>query len=107
MADYGVQTWGADGTPNNYGIKPVSVISSILLTNGQKSGSWSFTVPSGLKLNYYHVQNGNGDAGGLNSGRRKVVITGNTITVSSAGNAEYLANTFPAGRAFLIITLEA
>lgn len=107
MADYGVQTWGANGVPNNYGIKPVSVLSSLLLINGQKSGSWTFTVPAGLKLNYYHIQNGNGDAGGLNSGRRKVTISGGIITVSAAGDSEYLANTFPAGRAFLIITLEA
>lgn len=103
---YGVQTWAANGSPNNFGVKPVSVITSILLNAGQKTGSWTFSVSPGLKLNYYHVNNdSSGNGNGL--GRRKVTISGNTITVSSAGDSEYAANTFRDGRAFLIVTAES
>lgn len=54
---WGVQTWDANGNPNNYGIKPVSVYGSQLLTDGQNSGTWTIPVPSGLRLNFYHVLN--------------------------------------------------
>lgn len=33
-------------------------------------------------------------------------VSGNTLTVSAAGDTEYAADTFQAGRAFLIITIE-
>ncbi len=104
---WGVQTWNASGVPNNYGIKPVSVYGTQLLANGQKSGSWTVPVPPGLKLNYYHVANASEtSSGGMGSGRRRVSVSGNTITVSAAGDMEYAANTFQAARAFLVITIE-
>lgn len=104
---WGVQTWNASGVPNNYGIKPVSVYGTQLLANGQKSGSWTIPVPPGLKLNYYHVANASEtSSGGMGSGRRRVSVSGNTITVSAAGDTEYAANTFLAARAFLVITIE-
>ena len=104
---WGVQTWDANGNPNNYGIKPVSVYGRQLLTDGQNSGTWTIPVPSGLRLNFYHVLN-NSDtlSGGMGSGRRRVKVSGNTLTVSAAGDTEYAADTFQAGRAFLIITIE-
>ncbi|HFF8547290.1 TPA: hypothetical protein ACGEYS_000773 [Kluyvera cryocrescens] len=104
---WGVQTWDENGNPNNYGIKPVSVYGTQLLSNGQKSGSWTIPVPEGLKLNYYHVANASEtSSGGLGSGRRRVTVSGDTITVSSAGDIEYAANTYQAARAFLVITIE-
>jgi hypothetical protein len=104
---WGVQTWNASGVPNNYGIKPVSVYGTQLLANGQKSGSWTVPVPPGLKLNYYHVANASEtSSGGMGSGRRRVSVSGNTITVSAAGDTEYAADTFQAARAFLVITIE-
>lgn len=42
----------------------------------------------------------------MGSGRRRVKVSGNTLTVSAAGDTEYAADTFQAGRAFLIITIE-
>ena len=42
---YGIQTWDASGKPNNYGIKPVSVVGRIQLAAGQTSGSWSLRCP--------------------------------------------------------------
>lgn len=104
---WGVQTWDKNGSPNNYGIKPVSVYGTLLLSNGQKSGTWTIPVPAGLKLNYYHVSNASEtSSGGLGSGRRRVTVSGSTITVSSAGDTEYAADTYPAARAFLIIAIE-
>ena len=32
---WGIQTWDANGIPNNYGIKPVSVVGRIQLSEGQ------------------------------------------------------------------------
>lgn len=49
---WGIQTWNANGIPNNYGLKPVSVAGRIPLAAGQTSGSWSFTVPSGFKVGF-------------------------------------------------------
>lgn len=46
---WGIQTWDASGSPNNYGIKPVSVVGRIPLAAGQNSGAWSFSLPQGLK----------------------------------------------------------
>ena len=53
----GVQMWDKNVNPNNYGIKPVSVYGSQLLANGQKSATWTVSVPAGLRLNFYHVLN--------------------------------------------------
>ncbi|WP_182928643.1 hypothetical protein [Klebsiella sp. WP3-W18-ESBL-02] len=104
---WGVQTWDANGVPNNYGIKPVSVYGTILLSDGQKTGSWSITVPAGLRLNYYHVANTSETSNvGLGNGRRRITVSGNSIIVSSAGDTEYAADTYQAARAFLVITIE-
>jgi hypothetical protein len=32
---WGIQTWDANGNPNNYGIKPVSVVGRIQLSKGR------------------------------------------------------------------------
>lgn len=49
---WGIQTWDASGSPNNYGIKPVSVVGSIPLAAGQNSGAWSFSLPQGFKVGF-------------------------------------------------------
>lgn len=104
---WGVKTWDKNGKPNNYGIKPVSVYGSQLLANGQKSGTWTVPVPAGLRLNFYHVlNNSDTSSGGMGNGRRRITVSGNTVTVSGAGDNEFSANTFQAGRAFLILTIE-
>ncbi len=43
----GIQTWDANGNPNNYGIKPVSVVGRVQLSEGQTSGSWSLPFRQG------------------------------------------------------------
>lgn len=91
MSDFGVMTWDANGNPNNYGIKPVSVVATIQLTQGQNSGSWSFTIPAGMKVGFtFTLETGSSP----NIGRR-VVASGNTITISAAstiGVGNYSAN---------------
>lgn len=88
---WGIQTWDANGVPNNYGIKPVSVVGTVQLTQGQTSGSYSFTVPAGMRVGFtFTLESGNSP----NIGRR-VVANGNTITVSPAstvGVGNYSSN---------------
>lgn len=45
---WGIQTWDVNGIPNNYGIKPVSVVGMVSLAEGQASGSGHSRCPPGL-----------------------------------------------------------
>lgn len=96
---WGIQTWDASGVPNNYGIKPVSVVASIPLSAGQNSGSWSFTVPTGFKVGFVVSL----DEGGTSVGR-KIVASANTITVTPASSIG-LGN-YPASKCELIVFME-
>lgn len=96
---WGIQTWDANGIPNNYGVKPVSVVGRIQLAAGQTSGSWSFTVPSGMKVGFVLSL----DEGGNGVGRR-IVAAGNTITVTAA-SAVGLGN-YPASKCEIVVFME-
>lgn len=96
---WGIQTWDASGRPNNYGIKPVSVVGRIPLAAGQNSGSWSFTVPTGFKVGFVVSL----DEGGNRVGRR-IVASGNSITVTSASDTG-LGN-YPSSKCELIVFME-
>ncbi|WP_370883804.1 hypothetical protein [Enterobacter cloacae complex sp. 2015409] len=96
---WGIKTWDASGRPNNYGIKPVSVVGRIPLAAGQNSGSWSFTVPTGFKVGFVVSL----DEGGNSVGRR-IVAAGNSITVTPASDTG-LGN-YPASKCELIIFME-
>ncbi|QCW18516.1 outer membrane protein [Escherichia phage vB_EcoS_W011D] len=98
---YGISTWDANGVYNNYGIKPVSVISNIPLASGQTSGQWSFNVPAGKKLGYVVGL----DAGGQQVGRR-IEISGNSIIIHPATTSELGYNYYPASQCELIVYLE-
>lgn len=76
---YGISTWDANGAYNNYGVKPVTVVGVVQLSEGQTSGSYSYTIPSGMKLGYAVAL----DAGATGAGRR-ISVSGNTMTVSPA-----------------------
>lgn len=96
---WGIQTWDVNGIPNNYGIKPVSVVGMVSLTEGQVSGSWAFTIPAGFKLGYVVSL----DNGGTKVGRR-IVASGNTITIlptSDVGIGNY-----PASACELVVFME-
>lgn len=99
MADWGIQTWDANGKPNNYGIKPVSVVGLIQLSAGQTSGSWSFTLPPGMKVGFVTSL----DEGAPSVGRR-IVASGNTITISAASTVG--AGNYPASKCELVVFME-
>nr|DAW21262.1 MAG TPA: hypothetical protein [Caudoviricetes sp.] len=96
---FGVETWDAQGRPNNYGIKPVSVAGIIKLATGQTSGSWSFTIPSGMKVGFAVTL----DEGGTTVGRA-IRASGNTITVSAA-NSVGIGN-YPASACEVVVFVE-
>lgn len=96
---WGIQTWDANGVPNNYGIKPVSVVCRIQLAAGQNTGSWSFTVPAGFKVGFVISL----DEGGNSVGRR-IIASGNTITVTAA--SETGLGNYPASKCELIVFME-
>ena len=96
---WGIQTWDANGIPNNYGIKPVSVVGRIQLSEGQTSGSWSFTVPAGMKVGFVVSL----DKGAVSVGRR-IVASGNTITLSAASSAGI--GNYPASECELVVFVE-
>lgn len=96
---YGVQTWDASGRPNNYGIKPVSVVGMISLAQGQVSGTYAFNVPAGYKVGF--VQSLANQASGVG---RQIIPSGNTITIGPASSAGI--NNYPANEVTLIVFLE-
>lgn len=97
--DWGIQTWDANGAPNNYGIKPVSVVGRIPLSEGQNSGSWSFTIPAGMKVGFAVTL----DKGAVSVGRR-IVASGNTITLSAASSVGI--GNYPASECELVVFVE-
>lgn len=96
---FGIQTWDAAGRPNNYGIKPVSVVGRIPLSQGQTSGSWSFTIPAGMKVRFAISL----DKGAVTVGRR-IVASGNTISLSAASSVG--VGNYPASECELIVFME-
>lgn len=96
---WGIQTWDANGIPNNYGIKPVSVIGVIPLASGQNSGAWSFPVPAGFRVGFVVSL----DTGGTTVGRR-IVASGNTITILPA--SELGVGNYPASACELVVFME-
>ncbi|WP_410690010.1 hypothetical protein [Citrobacter freundii] len=53
---WGIQTWDANGVPNNYGIKPVTVVGIIDLALGQKTGSYQFNRKRRLSTVWSRIQ---------------------------------------------------
>lgn len=96
---WGIQTWDANGNPNNYGIKPVSVVGRIPLSEGQNSGSWSFAIPAGMKVGFVVSL----DKGAVSVGRR-IVASGNTITLSAASSVGI--GNYPASECELVVFVE-
>ncbi|WP_449567511.1 hypothetical protein [Lelliottia nimipressuralis] len=97
--DWGIQTWDANGVPNNYGIKPVSVVGRIPLSEGQNSGSWSFVIPAGMKVGFAVTL----DKGAVSVGRR-IVASGNKITLSAASSVGI--GNYPASECELVVFVE-
>lgn len=101
MANWGVQTWDANGIPNNYGLVPVSLLGNIELALDQVSGSWSFTIPTGFRMDYLYTPK----TLAYTTARRAITVSGGTVTVSSAGASNYGPITQMAYPAFLVLYL--
>lgn len=101
MVSWGIQTWDANGNPNNTGIVPVLVVATVYLSAGQVSGTYSYAVPSGF--NVAAIQSPiTGDA--YSGSRRKITGSGSTITISNASD-DYSAGTYTAEECWLVIYL--
>lgn len=96
---WGIQTWDASGIPNNYGIKPVSVVGRIPLAAGQTSGAWSFTIPAGCKVGFVVSL----DVGSASVGRR-IVASGNSISLMPASDVGI--GNYPASACELVVFME-
>lgn len=97
---WGIQTWDANGAPNNYGIKPVSVVGQVVLASGQTSGSYSFAVPTGFKVGFAVTL----ESGAYAAVGRRIVASGNTITISPASEAGI--GNYPANACEMVVFME-
>lgn len=104
MAEWGFASWDASGVPNNYGVKPISLVGKIDLNDGQQSGSYSFTVPAGFKLGY--MVGLSPSFGNYQAGRRTISVSGNTIVIGSAGDNSIGTNVYVADKAQVVVFLE-
>lgn len=100
---WGIQTWDANGNQNNYGLVPVSMLGFFSVTNGQQSGSASYTLPSGFVMEILQVSS---DAA-YTTTRRKINISGGSVSISSVSDTDFGANTYPAVAGFIIAYLRA
>lgn len=91
MADWGIQTWDANGVPNNYGLVPIYILGQSFIGENQE-GSWSYNVPNGFSLDYLMVPNPGGRSP---NGRRIITISGSTIIASNTDSNNASPNTFP------------
>ena len=101
--EWGIQTWDANGVPNNYGIKPISVVGIIDLLVDQKTGSYSFNLEPSLKVGFTV---GTAEAASLiaYTNKRNILASGNTITIQpSMGDG---VNDYPANQVQLIVFAE-
>ncbi len=89
MANWGFGTWDAQGRDTNTGIVRILVAGTLEVANGQQSGSFSFQVPAGYYLDYTFQAN----MGTSPRGRRRVSISGNNFSISSAGDSDYSTGT--------------
>lgn len=99
MAQWGFGVWDANGQDVNKGLLPTLVLSYVALASGQLNGSWSLNVPSGTRLNFHFLLNGNENGDG---DRRSITVNGNTVNMSAAASTATGDNIFPPGAAWLI-----
>jgi hypothetical protein len=100
---FGIQTWDANGNPNNYGLVPVSVVGFFAVSAGQQSGTASYPVPAGFVLDILQVCTGET----YSQTRRTVTVSGGNITIGAAADTNFGVNTYPAIGGFIIAFLRA
>lgn len=100
---WGIQTWDSAGKPNNYGLVPVSVLGFFAVSQNQQSGSASYAVPAGFVMDVLQVCSGET----YTQTRRTVTVSGGSVTVGAAADADFGTNTYPAIGGFIIAFLRA
>lgn len=100
---WGIQTWDANGKPNNYGLVPVSVVGFFAVSQNQQSGSASYTVPAGFVMDVLQVCSGET----YTQTRRTVTVSGGNISIGAAADDNFGTNTYPAIAGFIIAFLRA
>ncbi|WP_270501974.1 hypothetical protein [Kluyvera ascorbata] len=83
---YGFASFDENGVDNNYGIKPISVAGHISLSQGQTSGTWSFTVPDGHILGFIEIPLSASEF----SAQRNLRVSGNTIIAAAGSTGNYI-----------------
>lgn len=102
MANWGVATWDANGADNNTGLVRVLVLGTATLIDGQTTGSWSYTVPAGMRIDYL-FQN-TSTVGTMD--RRRFTVNGGTVSISAAGT-DFSAGTEPRSAGRVVFYLRA
>lgn len=100
---WGIQTWDANGNPNNYGLVPISVLGYFAVAAGQQSGTVSYTVPVGFRMEFLQVT----ASDSYTTARRSITISGGTITLGAAADNDFGAGTYPAINGYVIVYLRA
>lgn len=100
---WGIQTWDANGNPNNYGLVPISVLGYFAVAAGQQSGAASYTVPAGFRIEFLQVT----ASDSYTSARRTFTVSGGTITLGAAAETNFGAGTYPAINGYVIAYLRA
>ncbi|HBC8645208.1 hypothetical protein [Citrobacter sp. CK206] len=85
MAIYGAQTWDEQGVSNNKGITPFNAQMQIALSANQ-TGSWTIQNPYGAPVGFIFIPTGSKELN-TNEVNRSITVSGNTVTVSSTGEA--------------------
>jgi len=100
---WGIQTWDASGNPNNYGLVPISVLGYFGVAAGQQSGTLSYVIPAGFRMEFLQVT----ASDSYTTTRRTITVSGGTITLGAAADNNFGANTYPAITGFVIAYLRA
>lgn len=96
---YGFASWDASGKPNNYGIKPISVVGQIKLAKNQNSGKWTFSIPDGFKINVVEVVTDYS----YNNVQRFITVGRDSISISGSGQSNAV---MAANECYLVVYME-
>lgn len=85
---WGFATWDANGVDNNTGLVKINSL-GVFQADSNTAGTYNFTLPSGYTLAFL-VQ-----PAGVFSGRRRITVSGGSITLANVADNDYSAGTYP------------
>lgn len=86
---YGFATWDANGIDNNTGLVKINAV-GIWVVDATETGARTFYRPSGYSLFALYQP-----AGDVLEGRRRITVSGDTVTISAAGSGDFSEGTIP------------